>query len=251
MSNFLERRIPAMAIGVYEKSKRYIESHTEKDEKSFAKRDVYPCITISRQTGAGSKPVCEKLIDIMDDYSEPEGVKWAYFDRNLIEKVLEDHNLPKQISEFVKEGKYKHLDAVVNELLGLKPSEWTLIQKTTDTILQLARMGNVVIVGRGANIITSKLKNTFHVRLIASLEKRVEHIKSLMELSEKEALSYIKKEDENRKKYLKSYFHVDADDPLLYHMTVNTDLLTHKGTAYLIAEAVVLKFSHLFPQFTH
>jgi len=240
-----------MAIGAYEKSKRYIESHTEKSGKPFAKREVYPCITISRQTGAGSKPVCEKLIEIMDEYSEFEGVKWAYFDRNLIEKVLEDHNLPKQISEFMHEGKYKHLNAVVNELLGLKPAEWTLVHKTTDTILQLARMGNVVIVGRGANIITSKLKNTFHVRLIASLEKRIEHIKSLMEMSEKEALNYIKKEDENRKKYLKSHFQVDADDALLYHMTVNTDLLTHKGTAYLIAEAVVLKFSHLFPQFAH
>ena len=112
-------------------------------------------------------------------------------------------------------------------------------------------MGNVVIVGRGANVITAKLKNTFHVRLIASLEKRVEHIKELMDMNEKEALTYIKKEDENRKKYLKSYFHVDADDPLLYHMTINTDLLTHKGAAYLIAEAVVLKFSHLFPQFAH
>jgi hypothetical protein len=240
-----------MAIGAYEKSKRYIESHTEKSDKPFVKREVYPCITISRQAGAGSKPVCEKLIEIMDEYSEFEGVKWAYFDRNLIEKVLEDHNLPKQISEFMHESKYKHLNAVVYEMLGLKPAEWTLLHKTTDTILQLARMGNVVIVGRGANIITAKLKNTFHVRLIASLEKRVEHIKSLMDVSEKEALNYIKKEDENRKKYLKSHFHVDADDPLLYHMTVNTDLLTHNGTAYLIAEAVVQKFSHLFPQFAH
>ena len=240
-----------MAIGAYEKSKRYIESHTQKSEQPFIKRELYPCITISRQTGAGSKPVCEKLIEIMDDYSEFEGVKWAFFDRSLIEKILEDHHLPGQISSYMHEGKYKHLTAAVHEMLGLKPAEWTIIHKTTDTILQLARMGNVVIVGRAANIITSKLKNTFHVRLIASLEKRVEHIKSLMNLSEKEALSYIKREDENRKQYLKSYFHVDIDDPLLYHMTVNTDLLTHKGAAYLIAEAVVLKFSHLFPQFAH
>lgn len=240
-----------MAIGAYEKSKRYIESHTQKSDQTFLKKELYPCITISRQTGAGSKPVCEKLIQIMDEYSEFEGVKWAFFDRNLIEKVLEDLHLPGQISSFMQEGKYKHLNAAVNELLGLKPAEWTIIHKTTDIILQLARMGNVVIVGRGANIITAKLKNTFHIRLIASLEKRVEHIKDLMGFTEKEALNYIRQEDENRKKYLKSYFHVDVDDPLLYNMTVNTDLLTHKGTAYLIAEAVVQKFSHLFPQFAH
>ena len=240
-----------MAIGAYEKSKRYIEFHTQKRETSHAKRELYPCITISRQTGAGAKPVCEKLINIMDEYSEPEGVKWAFFDKSLIEKVLEDHKLPKQISEFMHEGKYKHLSSVVYELLGLKPAEWTLIHKTTDTILQLARMGNVVIVGRGANIITSKLSNAFHVRLVASMEKRIEHVRSLMGFTEKEAINYIKKEDENRKKYLKSYFRVDVEDPLLYHMVVNTDLLTHKGAAYLIAEAVVLKFSHLFPQFAH
>jgi len=240
-----------MAIGAYEKSKRYIESHTQKSGQPLLKRELYPCITISRQTGAGSKPVCEKLIQIMDSYSEFEGVKWAFFDRGLIEKILEDHNLPKQITNYMHEGKYRHLSAAVYELLGLKPSEWTIIHKTTDTILQLARMGNVVIVGRGANIITSKLKNTFHIRLIASMDKRVEHIKSIMNFSEKEALTHIKKEDENRKQYLKSYFHADIDDPLLYHMTVNTDLLTHEGAAYLIAEAVVLKFSHLFPQFVH
>jgi len=240
-----------MAIGAYEKSKRYIESHTQKAEISFSKRELYPCITISRQTGAGAKPVCEKLINIMDEYSEPEGVKWAFFDKTLIEKVLEDHKLPKQISEFMQEGKYKHLSSVVYELLGLKPAEWTLIHKTTETILQLARMGNVVIVGRGANIITSKLSNAFHIRLVASMEKRIEHMKKLMGFTEKEALNYIKKEDENRKRYLKSYFNVDIEDPLLYHMVVNTDLLTHKGASYLIAEAVVLKFSHLFPQFAH
>ncbi|MCW9098071.1 MAG: cytidylate kinase-like family protein [Ignavibacteriaceae bacterium] len=240
-----------MAVGAYEKCKRYIDSHTQKTDKNFFKREIYPCITISRQAGSGAKPVCEKLVNIMDEYSEPEGVKWAYFDRNLIEKVLEDHNLPKQISEFIEEGKYKHLSSVVNELLGLKPAEWTIIHKTTDTILQLARMGSVVIVGRGANIITSRLNNAFHVRLVASMKKRIEYMQSLMKFTEKEALNYIKKEDENRKKYLKSYFDVDADDPLLYHMVVNTDLLTHKGAAYLIAEAVVLKFSHLFPQFAH
>ena len=240
-----------MAIGAYEKSKRYIELHTEKSKISLVKKEVYPCITISRQRGAGAVPVCEKLIEIMDSYSEPEEVKWAFFDKSLIEKVLEDHNLPKQISDYLIEGKYKHLSAVVNELLGLKPAEWTLIHHTTDTIIQLARMGNVIIVGRGGNIITSKFKNAFHVRLVASIDNRIDFIIKNLGLSRKDAIEHIKKEDESRKKYLKSYFNADIDDPLLYHLVLNTDLLTHAGAANLIAEAVVMKFSHLFPQFAH
>lgn len=240
-----------MAIGAYEKSKRYIESHTEKSNKSLVEGEAYPCITISRQRGAGAVPVCEKLIEIMDSYSEPEEVKWAYFDRNLIKKVLEDHNLPKQISGYLLEGKYKHVSAVVNELLGLKPSEWTLIHHTTDTIIQLARMGNVIIVGGGGNIITSKFKNAFHVRLVASMDKRIDFISENLDLNRKDAIEHIKKEDENRRQYLKSHFHGDIEDPLLYHLVINTDLLTHAGAASIIAEAVVMKFSHLFPQFTH
>jgi len=178
-------------------------------------------------------------------------VKWGYFDKDLIEKVLKDHNLPARISNYMVEDKYHHVTAAVHELLGLKPSDWSIIHKTTETILQLARMGNVIIVGRGGNVITAKLKNTFHVRLIASLEKRIEHICELMNMDKKEAEQYVKKQDELRKDYIKTYFHKDIEDPLLYHMIVNTDLLTHEGAAYLIAEAVVLKFSHLFPQFTH
>lgn len=240
-----------MAIGAYEKSKRYIESHFGREETAFIKKELYPCITISRQTGSGARMVCEKLIELLDQYSAPEEISWAFFDKELIEKVLEDHHLPKQISEYMVEGKYKHLTSAVHELLGLKPSEWTLIHKTTDTILQLARMGNVIIVDRGANIIAAKLKNTFHVRLVASLEKRIEHIKEITGMNDKEAANHIKKEDENRRLYLKSYFHADIDDPLHYHLVANTDLLTYNGAAHLIAEAVVQKFSHLFPQFAH
>lgn len=240
-----------MVNGAYEKSKRYIESHIKREESSFLKKEVYPCITISRQSGAGSNPVCAKLIEILDQYSAPEEISWAFFDNELIEKVLEDHHLPKQISEYMVESKYKHLTSAVHELLGLKPSDWTLIHKTTDTILQLARMGNVIIVDRGANIIASKLKNTFHVRLVAPLEKRIEHIEELLGVNEREAANYVKKEDENRRQYLKSYFHAEIDDPLNYHLVVNTDLLSYEGAAHLIAEAVVQKFSHLFPQFVH
>ena len=74
------------------------------------------------------------------------------------------------------EDKYRHLSSAVNVLLGLHPSQWSLLHKTTETVLQLARMGKIIIVGRGGNIITLKLKNVFHVRLIAPLENRIEYI---------------------------------------------------------------------------
>jgi cytidylate kinase len=234
-----------MAVGSYEKCKRYLESHFPA-EKPSAKKNVYPCITISRETGAGAQTVCEELIKILETVSGTEDNHWTFFDRELIEKILDDHNLPKQISEYLKEDKYRHLSSAVNELLGLHPTQWTLIHKTTETVLQLARMGKVVIVGRGATIITSKLSNTFHVRLIAPLENKIRYVMHLLNLNRIDAETFIKKEDSARKKYVASNFSKDIADQELYHLIINTGLLSHKEAAHVIADAVMKKFVKLY-----
>ena len=55
------------------------------------------------------------------------------------------------------------VEAIVEEVLGLHPSGWTLVQHATQTILRLAGLGRAILVGRGANIITARLPNVFHV----------------------------------------------------------------------------------------
>jgi len=234
-----------MAIGSYEKCKRYIDFHSPV-ETPPPKKSIYPCITISRETGSGAQAVCEELIKILDKNLKPDEDRWTYFDRTLIEKILEDHNLPKQISKYLQEDKYRHLTSAVNVLLGLHPSQWTLLHKTTETVLQLARMGKVIIVGRGASIITSKLNNVFHVRLVAPLENKVEYVMRQNKFSKANAEDFIKREDRSRKNYLTSNFNRNCEDPKLYHLIINTGLLSHTESAQLIAETVKRKFNNLF-----
>ncbi len=235
-----------LVVGAYEKCKRYIESHSAKTEEKDKKRIVFPVITISRQTGAGSFEVSERLIRILDEKSKEPEQKWTYFNKELIQKVIEDHNLPKIVSNYIAESKYSHINDAVYELLGVKPSDWTLIQKTTETILQIGRMGKAIIVGRGGNIITSKLPNAFHIRLVAPLEKRVEHVRQVFGFTRDKALDYINKEDKARNHYLKSYFFHSADDVTLYHLTLNTGLLTYDQAAEIISNAVINKFPDNF-----
>ncbi len=235
-----------LAMGAYEKCKRYIESHSEKTSDKDRKREIFPCITISRQTGAGSYEVSERLIKILDSKSKDPEQKWTYFNKELIQKVIEDHNLPKIVSDYIAESKYSHINDAVYELLGVKPSDWTLIQKTTETVLQIGRMGKAIIVGRGGNIITSKLPNAFHVRLVAPLEKRIEHVKQVFGFNRDKALEYINKEDKSRNNYLKSHFFHNADEVTLYHIILNTGLLSYDNAAKIIASAVMDKFPDNF-----
>lgn len=234
-----------MAVGSYLKCKRYIESHSTKVEPAV-KRRVYPCITVTRETGAGVQMVSKELIKLLEEISDNDGINWTYFDRTLIHKVIEDHNLPQQLREFMKEDKNKPVRSMVYEILGLHPSHWTLLHKTTETVLQLARMGKTIIVGRGSNIITAKMKNTFHLRFVAPMEIRIQHVMEFTNMSRSEAVDFIKREEAQRRRYLKSNFSEDVRDPHLYHLIINTGLMSYKEAAKVIANTLVDRYPDVF-----
>ena len=232
-----------LAIGAYEKCKQYINLHSI---DSDTRKEIFPCITISRQTGSGSYEVSEKLINILQKKTiDPEN-PWTYFNKDLITKVIEEFKLPKAFTSYIAENKYSPISDAVNELLGVKPAEWTIVHKSTEIILQLARYGKTIIVGRGSNVITSKLPNSFHIRLIAPIDHRLKHVQEVFKCSKTEAMEYIKREDVSRNKYLKSHFFREPDDPTLYHLIINTGKLTYQESALLIADTLIKKFPKSF-----
>ena len=234
-----------LAIGAYEKCKQYINLHSIDAD---TKKEIFPCITISRQTGSGSYEVSEKLINILQKKTKHPDNPWTYFNKDLITKVVEEFKLPKVFTSYLMEDKYNHISDAVNELLGVKPAEWTIVHKSTEIILQLARYGKTIIVGRGSNVITSKLPNSFHIRLIAPIDHRLKHVQEVFKFSKQEAMEYIKREEANRNKYLKSHFFREPDDPTLYHIIINSGKLSYEECAFVIAEALIKKFPKSFSE---
>lgn len=194
-------------------------------------------ITVSRQAGAGAHVVAEELVARLQ-LAEPKGsCPWTVFDRNLVDRVLEDHDLPGRLAKFMPEDRVSEISDTMDELFGLHPASWTLVRKTADTILRLAVLGNVILIGRGANVIAGKLDYAFHVRLVGSVERRVEHVQAYRHLGQRAAAEYVHGEDLGRKRYLKKFYGKDIDDPLLYDLVVNTDRMSYAEAARLIAEA--------------
>ncbi len=209
---------------------------TDTDKAGIVRR---PTITLSREAGAGAISVAEHLARFLNKYDTSAPCPWTIFDKNLVQTVLEDHNLPKQLERYMPEDRISEIGAAVRELLGVQPPLWTLVHYTTDTILRLAQMGNVILVGRAAPAITSSLKNTLHVRLVGSLEKRVDQVREFYKMSHAQAVEFVHDEDRKRARYLKTYFGRDIDDPLLYHFTINTDFISFEEAARIIGEAVL------------
>jgi cytidylate kinase len=196
-------------------------------------------ITISRQSGSGGHSVAELLVHILRTRDPEPACPWTVFDRELVKKVLEDHHLPGRLEKFMPEDKISATSDTMDELFGLHPPSQTLVHKSALTILHLAELGKVVIIGRGANVITRKLDYAFHVRLVGSLEHRVKYLEKLNGLNHHEALELVCQEDLGRKRYLRKYFNKNIDDPLLYHLVINTDIVSHEEAATLIADRVM------------
>jgi cytidylate kinase len=198
-----------------------------------------PAVSLSRQTGAGGISVAETLAEILNA-RRPAGTRpWTVFHKNLLQKVLEDHQLPARMAEFMPEDKVSGIADAMEELLGLHPPSASLVRQTTETVLRLAEMGHVIMVGRGANVITAHLEHVVHVRLVGSLDRRLGRVQEYYHLDRRAALALIRRADVGRARYLRNYYDRDIDDPLLYDLTLNTDHLPVRKAAEMIGLAVV------------
>lgn len=211
------------------------------DARAGARDTGKLAITISRQTGTGGLAIAQNLAAYLQKHGPRRDKPWTVFDKNLVEEVLKQHNLPKELAAYLSEERTSELQDMVEEVLGLHPSSWVLVRRVTETILSLAELGNVILVGRGANFVTGCLEHVFHVRMIGTLEKRIERLRQFEQVSAKTARKLIEEGDETRRRYLRKYFKKDIDDPLHYDLVLNTDRISDESAMHLIAEAALAR----------
>jgi cytidylate kinase len=105
-------------------------------------------------------------------------------------------------------------------------------------IRDLAAQGNVVIVGRGANVILRDIPTVLRVGVVARLEDRVRVIMARERLDEEQALSTIEARDQARAHFFSQFFGLELPDaPELYHLVINTSDVDPDYAADLVIEA--------------
>lgn len=105
-------------------------------------------------------------------------------------------------------------------------------------IREYAEIGDVVIVGRGAQVLLRDFPGVLRVRICASEGVRIHRIMERLKVDAEEAERQVRQSDRERARYLKHYYGVDGQDPTLYDLMLNTDRLTlDKATELVIAAA--------------
>ena len=224
-----------MKVSLLDVFNRYLEAQAALPKRSHEPNPL--AVTISREAGAGGITIAKLLAQRLTAAERaPATGPWAIFDANLAKQVLEDHKLPPNLERFMGEDARLPIEEIVEEVLRLHPSAWTLVQHTTKTILRLAGLGHAILVGRGANVITARMPNVFHVRLVAPHATRVLNTAESHHLSETEGAKLVRELDQARRRYVRRYLNAEIDDPTLYDVTLNTGRLGFVRSAEAIAQ---------------
>lgn len=208
-------------------------------KRGAERRQGEPFVTISRQTGACGLTIAEALAQYLQKHERRKNCVWTALDKNLIQKVIEEHGFPESYDSYFGESRFSEIQDSIEEIFGLHPSRWTLVHRMGATIFRLAQRGYVILVGRGGNFITRGLPKGVHIRLIGSAEKRLRNIEEFHGLSKKQARRFMEKEEKERAAYVRKYFNCDVNDPAFYDMVINMDALSVDKVVMVIADLVL------------
>ncbi len=122
-------------------------------------------------------------------------------------------------------------------------SDQLYLKTITLVIEELATGGNIVLLGRGSQMILKELAGALHVLCIAPLKLRAYRLAERDAIGIEEATRRATESDRARAAYYRKFWKVDVEDPKLYDLTVDTSRLTYEIAADLVASAARAKAS--------
>jgi len=105
-------------------------------------------------------------------------------------------------------------------------------------IEDLYRKGNVIIIGRGSQIILRNYPDVIHLRFDASPEYRIRQVMKKEKISAEEAEEKVKKIDRKRRDYISYFYGKKVDSPDLYDMIINVERLRGKALGKVLQSLV-------------
>jgi cytidylate kinase len=197
-------------------------------------------ITVSRQYGAGGSEVARRVAAALG---------WRVVDNELVEQVAVRAGLPpervaereERVSTFV-ERLARTLAAATPEVFPSTDSagvvvelpEAELVKITEAVVREIAAEGRVVLVGRAAPAVLGRQTDALHVKLVAPRAFRIQVCCTRLGCTAAHAATVIDDADKMRARYSREYYRRDWNDPVNFHMVLNTGVLGFDGATEVI-----------------
>ena len=199
-----------------------------------------PFVTISREYGCCGYRVASRLVELINEEFKPEPT-WAAYDKKILEKLMGDMGLSSILVETLTGKARNKLTNLIQTTFSSFPPQVAVHKRLAEIIALLALNGNVVIVGRGSNMITKHFSSGFHVRLVASLNCRADKLSKAMNITKNEATKLIHEKTKQREGYMKEFLKFDLTDAHNYNLIINDGEFDVDEVARLIMESMKMK----------
>ena len=199
-------------------------------------------ITLSRQYAAGGSRVAQLVAEALD---------WHVVDDEFISQLSErsgiapedvatlEERVPTFLERLAKSSALLYPETLMStpEVLE-EPSELKLAKLTRQLVAELGRRDRFVFVGRASAAVLAREEGALHVRLVAPRADRIRTAIEDLGVPASEAESVLDTTDHNRERYHQEFYGRSWNEPLNYHMVLNTGLLGMDGAAAaIVAEA--------------
>jgi cytidylate kinase len=91
----------------------------------------------------------------------------------------------------------------------------------TATLAERALKGSLIYHGRTGHLVLPGITHVLRIRVITDPEDRIEAVTTRMRLSREKAKAYIQEVDEDRRRWVRTLYNLDIDDPNLFNVTLN------------------------------
>lgn len=226
-----------------------------------------PVITISGAVGSGAREIAELAAhqsgldyvdrEILARAAQSLGVSVAAVEQRDERPATLGERLASMLRIFLErsavaggdpalgpEGLGMVLSRRYGEMMSESPAEppdvgeRQYIETITGVIEALAESGNVVLLGRGSPIILRDRPDSLHVLTMAPVDLRIQRVGLREEMSPEDATHRVHESDRGRVAFHRKFFKVDADDPYLFDLVIQTGRLSYEVGADLVVKAV-------------
>jgi cytidylate kinase len=189
-----------------------------------------PVITLSTEPGSGGRIVARRAA---------ERLNMDLFDRDIVKGVAESIHLSDQVIQSIEKERLSGIQDFISALVDdkyLYPG--TYLNHLTKVVSVLAKHGNTLIVGRGANLIIPP-EERIAVRVVAPLIKRMENVAREHGVTEEEARRRIRNREKRRASFIRQSFKADVSDFSHYDLIINTANMSIDAAVGAIVGCVV------------
>lgn len=194
-------------------------------------------ITIGRQFGSGGHEIGEKLA---------KKLNIPLYDRNLVEKAVEELHLDQTDVESVDENVFKNIAMSVQRLFAYNDTPYRLAEEgslsdqlykaQSQIIKELAEQEPCIIVGRCADYVLKNRDDVLSVFICADKEDKIQRVMRVRKMVYEKAETTIKDMDKKRRNYYKKYTDKDWEAKENYAMVLNVSQLGIDGVVDILAK---------------